>query len=498
MYDVRFDWLPILNADFINDLVATMFKSPAHKQSGVDVEKVHQQRIMIARHVISALYQAWSSPHTLNTVSYPKKSNVYGKKTTSQIPYSRIRATEVFDRLAQLDWVHVAHGIPNVKYTRIKAHGFLKDYFEQVGIVWCPQLPMPDKRSIIIRDVIRGKNGRPIRDKKTGRTEKIDLEVDQGNEKISEMQSSLRRINSFMARQCITIDLTDDQLDQMSRNAHQKGKDNIIDLRQVQLVRIFSRGTTEKGGRFYRGWWQSIPSRHRAHIRINGLKTVEVDYSAMHLRILYSLGGLQYSVDKDPYDIGLANWNGKNDSRRKVVKKCFNAMLNDEDGVFRLKKQDEEAIGLTHNEFTERIKFHHPEIYEQLVGGIGLLLQKIDSDIAEKVMLYFVAKSVPCLPVHDSFIVPAGYKWDLHSTLKRVFWELVGSDISVDDGIIKNIEHFDMDANDFNSIEEAVYTGDRIWQIHKSSSSSKTLMGDYLRSYREQLACSLGALQERT
>ncbi len=73
MYDVRFDWLPILNADFINELASTMFNSPAQKQSGVNVEKVHQQRTIIARHVISALYQSWSSPHTLSTVSYPKK-----------------------------------------------------------------------------------------------------------------------------------------------------------------------------------------------------------------------------------------------------------------------------------------------------------------------------------------------------------------------------------------------------------------------------------------
>ena len=498
MYDVRFDWLPILKADFINELAATMFNSPAQKQSGVNVEKVHQQRTIIARHVISALYQAWSSPHTFSTVSYPKKSNVYGNKKSSQIPYSRVRAIEVFDRLAELGWIQVAHGIPNVKYTRIKADGFLKEYFEQIGIVWCPQLPMPDKRSIIIRDVVRGKNGKPKRDQKTGKTEKVDLPVDQGNETILEMQKSLRRINTFLAMQCITIDLTDDQINLMGSHAQQVGKDNIIDLRQVQLVRIFSRGTLDKGGRFYRGWWQSIPSKHRAHIRINGLKTVEVDYSAMHLRILYSLGGLHYSPDKDPYDIGLSDWTGKNDSRRKVVKKCFNAMLNDEDGVFRLKKQDEEAIGLTHKEFAERIKSHHSEIYEQLAGGIGLLLQKIDSDIAERVMLYFVDKSVPCLPVHDSFIVPAGYKWDLQSTLKRVFWEIVGSDISVDDGIIRNIEHFDLDVYEFNPIDEAVYTGDRLWQTYKSSSSSKTLMGDYLRSYREQLADSLGALQEQT
>ena len=488
MYDVRFDWLPILNADFVNALVSEMFKAPDIKQSGVNVERVHQQRTYIARHVISALYQAWSSPHTLNTVSYPQKSSVYGKKIPSQIPYSRIRAKEVFDRLSQMDWIEVTQGIANVKYTRIKAKGFLKEHFEMIGIIWCPQLPIPDKSSIIVRDVKRDIKGRPVRDKKTGRTEKFDLVVDQSDQRVVEMQQSLRVINSFMARQCITIDLTDDQLNSMKKGNGQDTQDQIIDLRQVQLVRIFSRGDLDKGGRFYRGWWQSIPSKHRSHLRINGLKTIEVDYSAIHLRILYSLGGLEYPADKDPYDIGLNNWNGKNDSRRKIIKKCFNAMINDEDSVFRLKKKDEKALGLSHDQFVAKIKCQHPKIYEQLERGIGLQLQKIDSDIAEKVMRYFVAKSVPCLPVHDSFIVPAGYKWDLHSTLKRVFREVVGSEINVDDGVIKNTEHFDLDVSNIN-FEEAVYTGDRIWQLVKSSSSSsssRTLMGDYLRSYREQ------------
>ncbi len=158
-----------------------------------------------------------------------------------------------------------------------------------IGIIWCPQLPIPDKSSIIVRDVKRDIKGRPVRDKKTGRTEKFDLVVDQSDQRVVEMQQSLRVINSFMARQCITIDLTDDQLNSMKKGNGQDTQDQIIDLRQVQLVRIFSRGDLDKGGRFYRGWWQSIPSKHRSHLRINGLKTIELTILRSNLRILYSL-----------------------------------------------------------------------------------------------------------------------------------------------------------------------------------------------------------------
>ncbi len=73
----------------------------------------------------------------------------------------------MFDRLAELRWVQCRSWNPKRKVYKIKADGFLKDRFEQIGIVlkFPRQLPMPDKRSIIIRDVVRGKNGKPKRDK---------------------------------------------------------------------------------------------------------------------------------------------------------------------------------------------------------------------------------------------------------------------------------------------------------------------------------------------
>ena len=33
-----------------------------------------------------------------------------------------------------------------------------------------------------------------------------------------------------------------------------------IDLTRRTLVRIFAEGQFDKGGRFYRGWWQNVPS----------------------------------------------------------------------------------------------------------------------------------------------------------------------------------------------------------------------------------------------
>ena len=61
-------------------------------------------------------------------------------------------------------------------------------------------------------------------------------------------------------------------------------------------------------GRFYDGWWQSIPSKdwqYRTHITIDGQRTCEVDYSSVCLRIVYALKGISIDPEEDLYDIGL-------------------------------------------------------------------------------------------------------------------------------------------------------------------------------------------------
>ena len=69
------------------------------------------------------------------------------------------------------------------------------------------------------------------------------------------------------------------------------GKPRKIHLGQHSkfVRRIFNNGSFDEGGRFYGGWWQSIPREFRKHITINHKPTEEVDYSGHHLRILYAL-----------------------------------------------------------------------------------------------------------------------------------------------------------------------------------------------------------------
>ena len=55
-------------------------------------------------------------------------------------------------------------------------------------------------------------------------------------------------------------------------------------------------------------------------------------------------------------------------------------------------------------------KKHHILISKYFGSGIGIKLQNHDAKIAVNVVSHFTAKSVPCLPIHDSFIADKRYK----------------------------------------------------------------------------------------
>jgi hypothetical protein len=51
-----------------------------------------------------------------------------------------------------------------------------------------------------------------------------------------------------------------------------------------------------------------------------------------------------------------------------------------------------------------------------------LRLQRIDSDIAADVMRRLRAHSIPALPIHDSFIVPASSRIALQDAMEAAFF----------------------------------------------------------------------------
>ncbi|MFB2602652.1 hypothetical protein ACE04B_11600, partial [Rhizobium phaseoli] len=75
----------------------------------------------------------------------------------------------------------------------------------------------------------------------------------------------------------------------------------------------------------------------------------------------------------------------------------------------------------------EAMKKRHHEVREFFHSGCGLRLQNLDSKMAEHVLrVMTVRKGVPCLPIHDSFIVPEGQAKNLMKAMKEAYEKFVG------------------------------------------------------------------------
>lgn len=170
---------------------------------------------------------------------------------------------------------------------------------------------------------------------------------------------------------------------------------------QLSLTRIFSKGSFEHGGRLFAPI-QNYTKQTRKYFYLNGEPTIEIDYSSIHPHMLYHRKGLEFDGD-DPYAIeGFA---------RDAVKVAFNVMLNKEavgankSAAKTISKVVDCDIDIAEALETAIQTLHSP-IAHHFNTGVGLTLQRLDSDIALLVINTFVNElNRPIICVHDSFIV---------------------------------------------------------------------------------------------
>ncbi len=205
----------------------------------------------------------------------------------------------------------------------------------------------------------------------------------------------------------------------------------------TELHRVFNCGF-DRGGRFYGIWPHGIPRQLRQYIMINGQATIERDFRAIHPTILYAWAGSRLA--EDPYIIpGYGEY-------RKPIKLLFNMALNastnqEAMSAFRheIKKSHELIHKYGHTARNIWLKpayaamcHYHRAIAEHLSSGVGTRLQRIDADIAEKVLFDLIAQGIPAIPVHDSFIVPEYADTILAEVMKSASLAVVGVAIPTD------------------------------------------------------------------
>jgi hypothetical protein len=189
----------------------------------------------------------------------------------------------------------------------------------------------------------------------------------------------------------------------------------------LQAYRTFNE-SFRYGGRFYGQSTQNMPKELRDTITINDSATEEPDFPSLHPQLLYALVGRH--LPRDPYD--LEGWD------RPTVKRAFNIMLNAKTPESAELAVAETLGGFTrgHREQAKRliaeIEHKHAPVAEYFGSGMGLQLQRIDSDIAARVLAKSAKDGECLLSLHDGFRSRRQYADRTREIMDECYEKVVG------------------------------------------------------------------------
>ncbi|MDC0540633.1 hypothetical protein OAO50_02895, partial [Paracoccaceae bacterium] len=184
-------------------------------------------------------------------------------------------------------------------------------------------------------------------------------------------------------------------------------------------------------------WWQRCPKEYRLKIKMDGVLTTEIDFSGLHIVILYAQEGINYWVDvnDDPYELhGIKGIDPEIDLRA-VAKLLLLTAINAETetkafGAFREQAETGTLEKRLRNEQLSQILFHlkrkHAPIAHKIASGAGIDLMYVDSKITELLIQRFTDRGIPILTVHDSYIIPIGYDDVLEQEMQNAFEAVTG------------------------------------------------------------------------
>jgi hypothetical protein len=367
-------------------------------------EKIH------LRMVVMNLYYAYCLDRLL-FVGYSRNRNSYGEgKRYNKLFIKPDNLLKVVDVLEENGYLISKTGFKDRRtgigfQSRMRATEKLIELIEKTFLI------TPEMIGRLPEELIELRNG-----------DKDSIGYDDDDDTIR-MRGVLERYNKLLEETYIDVHFTEEDY----------SNDLVVNLSNKTVKRIFNKSSFELGGRYYGGWWQNIPSELRRYIVIGEHPAVEIDYSGQHIYLLYALKGINFTdLHKEPYIVPKDN---DPDGKRPFLKLillcaincksergCITAVENQiEDNPEDFPKVLPDVKKLYH-EFKE----YHSDIQEYFDSGIGLKLQKMDSDIAEEVIDIMTRENMPVLVVHDSFVcrnIDADF---LTEVMKKVYLKHIG------------------------------------------------------------------------
>ncbi|MEW5993448.1 MAG: hypothetical protein AB1744_03535, partial [Candidatus Zixiibacteriota bacterium] len=382
--------------------------------------------------VLLDLYVTWSEvPDRVIAVS--RNNNDYDAGSRyNELHISRL-TIDVLDRLIEVGLVEQAIGFKDRdtgvgRVSRIWPTQKLIEVFRKARFSPLDVGSHEDRLSVILRD------DDPVADNDgEGRAKReIEYEPDDNTQRMSDM---LRDYNALLRRTFIDIPtLGAPWIDIQKGNEVTK---LAVSQRDKFVRRIFNRGSFGCGGRFYGGWWERCPKEWRGRIFIDDQPTNEIDFSGLHIVMLYAQQGIPYwaEIGGDPYDVPGMDFLHDKAERRSTAKSLMLVLLNARDAgeayaAFRNKAEagtkaktfTNGQLALVHGALADK----HPRIAEKFGADAGVHLMNLDSMVTERILTRFLKQGIPALSIHDSYIVPAGNEPFLRLAMCEAFEEVMG------------------------------------------------------------------------
>lgn len=338
-------------------------------------------------------------------IAYSRNNNAdSGRKTRNPKHIKLRKMREIVDALVGVDWLEHVKG---KHYSNFKRHARFKPVSDFRDFIRTNELHQLNYFRILVTQgiILKDNNKRVV-------TEYQETPVTQGMKE---------RLDSYN-RLIVNTDI----------NLAGQVSEEIYFFDNKQSYRIFSNSSFEQNGRFYGGWWTRCKKADRRYITINGRPTVELDYKANHLCLLYGLANtpIPENMRTDPYQIS-------NEYPRQLVKAAFTKSINADDerkawGAFNDDMQTNDDLAewrhlsqLEHyRELIRQLRHHHPVINDYIHSNHGLSLMYHDSRVAAWVLDSMTAhngEGISCLCVHDSFLVDARHEAVLRAYMEEAY-----------------------------------------------------------------------------
>lgn len=199
------------------------------------------------------------------------------------------------------------------------------------------------------------------------------------------------------------------------------------------LYRQFKHNESQ-GGRLSGHPIQQLPETERQRLTIDGKPTKELDYSSMQLRLLYAAAGVPLIGRGDLYvDPGQTFTDDDHRNHHRDLMKTvllhsvgcatkaktvgsLQQMLKDQSGSATM----EQALKLYH-QLWDMHPLACPHDADLPAWG---RLQKLESQIALRVLSKLLDQGIAGIPIHDSFIVQKRYEAQLRAAMREAFEEI--------------------------------------------------------------------------